>query len=167
MCLLVARTARILPGLRLHAFRGQEKMYSRRSASGKCSYSSPSSSRRSSIGRLHTLHLAKSPGGGVELSIHVWIETGQHGPLQEMFGRLHSTYWPPTYVGNRILNDFLRGVSEHDSGLSIVPLILEAGRVAIVGIHCGGSITVGNKQRIQTDSFKINDRESPSAADAV
>lgn len=68
-----------------------------------------------------------------------------------------STYWPATYVGNRILNDFLRGVSQHDSSFCIVPLILEAGRVAIVGIHCGDSLTVGSKQTIETKT--LNTRE--------
>ena len=69
---LVARRALIQPGFRTHAFLGHEKIYNRRSSSGKSSGRSPCNSRRRVIGRLQTLQLANSPGGGVESSSHVW-----------------------------------------------------------------------------------------------
>lgn len=69
---LVARRALIQPGFRAHAFLEHAKMYNRRSSSGKSSGRSPCNSRRRVIGRLQTLQLANSPGGGVESSSHVW-----------------------------------------------------------------------------------------------
>lgn len=69
---LVARRALMLPGLRLQVFLQHPNIYKRLSSLGKSSGRSPCSSRKRSIGRLQTLQLAKSPGGGVDSSSHVW-----------------------------------------------------------------------------------------------
>ena len=70
---LVARRALMLPCLRLQVFLQHPNIYSRRSSSGKWSGRSPWSSRRRCMGRLQTLQFAKSPGGGVDSSSHVWL----------------------------------------------------------------------------------------------
>lgn len=111
-------------------------MYSLLSSSGKCSGKSPFNCSRSGIGLLQTLHLARSPGGGVRSSSHV---CGGLLPLAIVPQKDHQwmkTYRPSTKVTDRVICRFCGSVTQQHSSLGVVPRILEARGVAVVRIHC-------------------------------
>lgn len=110
---LVARSALMLPGFRLHALLGHPKMYSLLSSSGKCSGRSPFNSRSRDIGRLQTLQLARWPGGGVLPSSHVYmyahitVSRDQMFAMHMMQDRNDLTYRPASQMADIVVYDFL------------------------------------------------------------